>query len=231
MLTSSQNKRLESIMKNNPRSIRDLALLAVASSQNHPKILKWRAVPMHPKWKIDIAPVTKPVLLPFLPPCTQMPVFCLQYIGDCYYIGMGTGPILCTTPLRELLLSHSDPETLCMECLCQISSVLRHLNDKGISYVHGNLTVDSVVGSFDGRFYIVDNGFPKIPLFSDPFVCYRSLNHDLRTLCESMSTFVNTKSVLMAILSDGTVQFKPAIFEKYLEDNMLVFKRPPLDTK
>lgn len=231
MLTTSQNNRLDSIMKNNKRCIRDLALLAVASSQNHPKITAWRCAPGGPIFNFDVAPTTKPVLLPFLQPLTQMPVFCLQYIGDCYYIGMGTGPILCTKTLRDLLSTHSDPETLCMECLCQISSVLRHLDGKGIPYVHGNLTVDSVVQSLDGRFYIVDNGFPKLPVFSDPFACYRLLNHDLRTLCESMSSFVNTKSVLMAILSDRTVEFKPAMFDKYLEDNMLVFKRLASDTK
>lgn len=225
MFTSAQNQRLDTILKNNSTSIRDLALLSLASTQNHPRIINWRS--KRKTHAFDFAIDFKlPIFIPHVPP-----VYCLQYIGDCYYIGMGNGPIFCTMTLRELILQGDNVQELCLECLQQISSVLKHLNDKGIFYVHGNLNVDTVVRSSDGRFYIVDNGFPKIPLLCDPFMHYRLPNHDLRTLCESMSSLMGTETLLTIILLDGKIEFRPAIFRKYLEDNMQVFKRSLLNTQ
>lgn len=225
MLTTSQNRQLNRIMNDQPQSIRDLALMAHASRLSHPDIHKWRCV-LPPKtpclWTNHNMVDLKPFVFPQFVPTAN---YFLWHVGDCYYIGLGDGPGLCTTPFKDLLVQSPDPEALCLECLRQIALVLNHLNEKHIFYVHGNLTVDFVARSTDGRFYIIDNGFPKIPSAIDPYACYSSRHHDLHTLCNSISNYVATTSVLRAVLHNGRIQFQPDVFMKHLDDDILVFKR------
>lgn len=241
MFTLNQNNELNRIIAERPSSIRDLALLSLAYKQNHPKLLEWRR--FAPKTyhfpafmglniqSLNLEPEPANILekMPFFVEPIEPEKNFMWHIGDCYYIGFGDGPGLYTTSLRTLLKVAEDVESVCTECLDQVSRVLRHLYDKDISYVHGNLTIDSVVQSLDGRFYIVDNGIQKQNTSPNPFECYTSLTHDMTTLCDSIRTFVNPETYVGKIMDTAESSYES--FLKHLSDKLKVFKSNNTDDK
>lgn len=229
MFTQAQNNHLAKIMVEKPRSIRDLALLSLASRQNHPKVLEWRCVApktlRFPSNFLDVSVEPRSILqsMPFFVQPVEPPESFLWHVGDCYYIGMGDGPGLCTTSLRALLKVAHDVEAVCTDCLGQVARVLHHLSDKDIRYVHGNLTIDSVVRSLDGRFYIVDEGIRKqASSVSNPFACYTSMTHDMSTLCQSMCDFVSPQTYVGRLLDSAETSYDSLL--QRLGDHLKVFK-------
>ena len=227
MFTPKQNDELCRIISERPRSIRDLALLSLAYTQNHAMLMEWRQVAPRPVRfrcfdNFEPRPLNMLEKMPFFIEPIQHEKSFLWHVGDCYYIGLGNGPGSYTTSLRTLLKMATDVESLCTECLGQVSRVLRHLYDKDIGYVHGNLTVDSVVQSTDGRFYIVDDGIHKRNTAANPFACYTSVTHDMTTLCQSMRAAVRPET-FVGLLHE-TVETGYESFVKHVTDHLKVFK-------
>lgn len=217
MFTSLQTKRLEKIMADKPRSIKDLALLSLASRQRHPKMMEWYmtaasvTTPFYWTVPIDVAPKV------------QFPPFKLYvtHIKGCYYIGEWQCFGIVKS-LRNILEDSEQPEITCRECLKQVSAVLCHLKDKDIHYVHGNLTIENIMVE-DGKFYILDNGFERKKHATDPYFCYRSPTHDLYTLCLSMRGFFKPAQTFYCVLSGSPTdsKFLPETLKENVSDNVI----------
>jgi len=155
MFTTIQNEHLERVMKTQPKNIRDLALLSVASRQGHPKMLEWYTSSSSSSSSYYSLFKSKKI---------QFPDFklCVTHIKDYYY----TGQWQCTEsnamvkPLVQLLTDKKRREEICKHCLIQVCRVLCHLKEKNIDYVHGDLTVDNIV-TVNRKYYIMDKGFSK----------------------------------------------------------------------
>lgn len=211
MFTSLQTAHLERIMKDRPRNIKDLALLTLASQYGHPKLMEWYTTPK------------TPVALTLVPFLHQKPSFklCVTHIKECYYIGTWQchGHVQSFTVLLEEV---ENREELCKQCLRQICSILCHLKEKEIYYVHGNLNLSAIVIE-KGKFYIVDRGFPKHKHVTDPYFCYRSPTHDLYTLCSAMRQYFSSESYFYTFLSGdpGDEKFLPEIFKDRINDSVI----------
>lgn len=219
MFTSMQTKRLEKIMADKPRSIKDLALLSLASRQGHPKMMEWY---------MTAASITKPFLLttPLASVAAskiEFPSFKLYvtHIMDCYYIGERQcyGNV---KSFRNILENSEQPEIICRRCLKQVTSVLCYLKDKEINYVHGNLTVENIMMEND-QFYILDNGFERKKHATDPYFCYRSPTHDLYTLSLSMRAFFKPGTTFYSFLSGSPTdpKFLPETLKENVSDNVI----------
>lgn len=127
----------------------------------------------------------------------------LWHAGGCYYVGGAT------RTLREILMTAPNPRAVCEDCIKQLTAMLEHLHDKGIPYVHGDLTVDNVVRSLHGQYFIVDIGVTKRASVKDPFAHYRDLNGDLQKLKVSMDECIRMETVLKAVLYNGRLHFQP----------------------
>ncbi len=217
MFTSMQNKRLDQIIADKPRTIKDLALLSLASRQRHPKMMEWY---------ITSASLTKPFI--WIAPIALAPQIQLQpfklyvtHIKGCYYIGEWQcfGNV---KSLRNILEDLEQPEITCRECLKQVSAVLCHLKDKDIHYVHGNLTIENIMME-DGKFYILDNGFERKKHATDPYFCYRSRTHDLYTLCLSMRDFFKRDVPFYCVLSGSPSdpKFLPETLKEKVSGNAI----------
>jgi len=213
-----QNEHLERVMETQPKNIRDLALLSVASRQGHPKMLEWYS---SSSWSSS----SYYSLCRVAPKKIQLPEFKLYvtHIKDYYYIGQwqciesSAESSAMVKPLVQLLTDKKRREDTCKQCLIQVCRVLCHLKEKNISYVHGDLTVDNIV-TFNRKYYIMDKGFSKQKSAKDPFFCYRLPTHDLYTLCLSMRNYFDTDSyfdVLLSGLPDDN-KFLPEIFQHNL---------------
>lgn len=130
----------------------------------------------------------------------------LWHVGDCYYVESAGAD---TMTVRQILLSALNPRAICDDCLRQLAAIQKHLRAKGIPYVHGHLTVDTVVRSVDGRYFIVDNGVTKQTSATDPFAHYCDLDGDLRKLKQSMDECLRMDTVLKARLYNGRLHFEP----------------------
>jgi len=217
MFTSMQNTRLEQIIADKPRTIKDLALLSLASRQRHPKIMEWY---------MTAASLTNPfywTVMGAVAPKIQSPSFKLYvtHIKGCYYIGKWQcfGNV---KSLRNILQDSEQPEITCRECLKQVSAVLCHLKSKDIHYVHGNLTIENIMVEND-KFYILDNGFERKKHATDPYFCYRSPTHDLYTLCLSMRGFFKTETPFYSVLSGSPTdsKFLPETLKENVSGNVI----------
>ena len=217
MFTSMQNKRLEQLMTDKPRSIKDLALLSLASRQRHPKMMEWYTTG---------ASLTKPFMLTVpivLTPQVQFSPSKLYvtHIKGCYYIGEWQcfGNV---KSLRNILEDSEQPEITCRQCLKQVSAVLCHLKSKDIHYVHGNLTIENIMVE-DDKFYILDNGFERKKHATDPYFCYRSPTHDLYTLCLSMRVFFKTETPFYSVLNGSPTdsKFLPETLKENVSGNVI----------
>jgi hypothetical protein len=214
MFTSLQTQRLEKIMSDKPRSIKDLALLSLASRQGHPKMIEWY---------MTAAYCSKPFVLNniiALAPKIEFLQFKLYvtHIRDCYYIGERQcfGNV---KSLLNILKNSENPEIICRQCLKQVTTVLCHLKDKDIDYVHGNLTTGNIMVE-NNRFYILDKGFERKKHGTDPYFCYRSRTYDLHTLCLSMRAFFNPGTLFYSFLSGCPTD--PKFLPESLKENMSV---------
>lgn len=215
MFTSMQTHRLEQIMVDKPRTIKDLALLSLASRQGHPKMMEWYMTP---------ASLSRPFLSPVPQPYKiEFPPFklCVTHIKGCYYIGEWQ----CFGNVKSFqnnLENSEHPELTCRQCLKQVSSVLCNLKNKKINYVHGNLTIKNIMVENE-QFYIVDNGFERKKHVSDPYFCYRSPTHDLYTLCLSMLAFFKPDAAFYSLLSGSPTdpKFLPEALKENLSDNVI----------
>jgi len=199
MFTVLQNAYLSHIIQDGPRGIKDLALLSLASRQCHPKLMSWFASHSHQRTDNRWNPRT-----------------CMADVKHCNYIGQWQ----CygqPTPFVQYLMKTEQREEVCLQCLNQICRTLCHLNEKNIYYVHGNLSVVDIVVEH-GKFYIMDNGFPKLEHTTDPYIFYRSTTRDLYTLCLSMREFFDTDSYFYMFLTGypDDKKFSPKIFQDYL---------------
>lgn len=212
-----QTKRLEKIMADKPRSIKDLALLSLASRQGHPKMMEWY---------MTAASLPKPFLL--TTPLTTVPkIECppfklyVTHIKGCYYIGewQCDGKV---TSFRNILENSEQPEIICRRCLKQVVTVLCYLKDKEINYVHGNLTVENIMMEND-QFYILDNGFERKKHATDPYFCYREPTYDLYTLCLSMRAFFKPTQTFYSFLSGSPTnpKFLPETLKENVSDNVI----------
>ena len=224
MFTSLQNKRLEQIMADKPRSIKDLALLSIASRQCHPKMMEWymtAASLSKPYFMIPMS-VYSPAATELASKITLPPLkLYVTHIKDNYYIGEWQ----CYGNVRSLnsILEQSETrEFVCRQCLKQVSSVLCHLKEKDIHYVHGKMTVENIMEE-NGKFYILDNGFERKQHVADPYFCYKSPTYDLYTLCSSMRTFFKPGSDFYIFLSGSPVdaKFLPETLREKLSDNVI----------
>jgi len=219
MFTLMQTKRLEKIMADKPRSIKDLALLSLASRQGHPKMMEWY---------MTAARLSKPFLLTttlasVAAPKIEFPPFKLYvtHINGCYYIGEWQcfGNV---KSFRNILNNSEHPEIICRQCLKQVATVLCYLKDKEINYVHGNLTIENIMME-NSQLYILDNGFERKKHATDPYFCYRSPTHDLYTLCLSMRAFFKPGQTFYSFLSGSPTdpKFLPETLKENVSDNMI----------
>ena len=224
MFTSLQNKRLEQIMADKPRSIKDLALLSLASRQRHPKMMEWYMTAASLKKPYLIAPM--PLYSPVATDLSyklRLPTFKLYvtHIKDSYYIG----ELQCygnVNSLKSVLEDSSMGELVCRQCLKQVSSVLCHLKEKDIHYVHGKMSVENIMEE-NGKFYILDSGFERKQHATDPYFCYKSPTYDLYTLCSSMRSFFKPGTYFYTFLSGSPVdtKFLPESLQEKLSGNAI----------
>ena len=224
MFTSLQNKRLEQIMADKPRSIKDLALLSLASRQSHPKMMEWYMTAASLTKPYLIAPISlHSFVVTELSSKLSLPPFKLYvtHIKDCYYIG----ELQCygnVRGLKSILEESGVCEFVCRQCLKQVSSVLCHLKEKDIHYVHGKMSVENIMEE-NGKFYILDNGFERKQHATDPYFCYKSPTYDLYTLCSSMRSFFKPGTDFHTFLSGSPVdtKFLPETLQEKLSGNVI----------